>query len=346
MALGHLWAGSAFGTNTGNLFVRLEGEDTALRGTLHLNDRATGMVVYAVEGTFDGSVLSLSGVPQTQVEGLEFGRLRAMATLNGKGELTGEWQTEIGSAGTFILFPHDEGQSADAGSPEGLPVQLHTARYSFGAIEIDREQIVIIADEIQRDFRKAQVVVTVASDTEQSRFLPDFRNSTFRSDRASVIKLFIQEPEASGLNRTVNVEFGPHVNMAMTQGGDEAWVLGMLEKLRRSISRFERTYATNVKKMGIGINQLLLIGAVVFLPSLGSLQDKAILMAAVLGLIGAVNWLHSRYIPFAAIYLGTKPTGLLSHMAPSVASWLISATAGIVATLLAAYLQGWMKPPS
>ncbi|MFC4170860.1 hypothetical protein ACFOYU_02135 [Microvirga sp. GCM10011540] len=346
MALGHLWAGSAFGTNTGNLFVRLEGEDAALTGTLHLNDRASGVVVYAIEGAFDGSVLFLSGVPQTHIEGFEFGRLTARAILNTKGELTGEWQTDIGSAGTFVLFPHDQAQSADVGSPERLPDQLHTARYSFGAIEIDREQIIAIADEIQRDFKKAQVVVTVASDTEQSRFLADFRNSTFRSNQASVIKLFIQEPEASGLNRVVTVEFGPHVNTVMTQGGDEAWVLGMLEKLKRSVSRFERTYATNIKKLGFGINQLLLVGAIVFLPSLGSLQDRAILMAAVLALIAAVNWLHSRYIPFAAIYLGTKPTGLLAHIAPTVVSWLISATAGIVATLLAAYLQGWLRPPS
>jgi hypothetical protein len=30
MALGRLWAGGAFGTNTGNLFLKLEGEDAAL----------------------------------------------------------------------------------------------------------------------------------------------------------------------------------------------------------------------------------------------------------------------------------------------------------------------------
>ena len=30
MALGRLWAGRAYGTNTGNVFVKLEGKDAAL----------------------------------------------------------------------------------------------------------------------------------------------------------------------------------------------------------------------------------------------------------------------------------------------------------------------------
>ena len=33
MALEHLWAGRAYGTNTGNLFVKLSGGDDALSGS-------------------------------------------------------------------------------------------------------------------------------------------------------------------------------------------------------------------------------------------------------------------------------------------------------------------------
>jgi hypothetical protein len=300
MALGRLWAGRAYGTNTGNLFVKLDGDDTALNGALHFNEPGVGLVVYSIQGTFDGHKLTLTGVTQTQIEGLTFGRLTATANLNAKGELTGEWSTSIGSAGTFILFPHDQAQTH--GVPSGkLPDQLHTARHHFGAVEIDREQVTAIADEIQRDFKNAQVVVTVVSGTEQSRFLPDFKSIGFNASRATVIKLFVQEPEGSGVNRVAQVEFGPQVNIAMTQGGDEAWVLGMLEKLKRSVRPFERTYTTNFKKLGFGINQLLLVGAIVFLPSLGSFRDRAIFMISVLALTFGVNWLHSRYLPFAAI---------------------------------------------
>jgi hypothetical protein len=132
----------------------------------------------------------------------------------------------------------------------------------------------------------------------------------------------------------------------MTQGASEAWVLGRLEKLKRDLRRFERAYPTTFKRLGFGFYQLLFVATIVFLPSLATLRDRAILMAGILGLIVTVNWLHSRYLPFAAIYLGKKPEGLLYRVAPSVVSWLIAVTAALAATLLAGYLQGWVALPS
>ncbi len=345
MALGKLWAGRVYGTNTGNVFVKLEGEDSALTGTLHLNEPGIGLFVYAISGEFDGEALTFHGDPQAELEGVKQGKLDASASLNARGELSGEWETSIGAAGTFLLFPHDATNGAEAGAGM-MPDQLHTARYQFGAVEIDRQQITAIADEIQRDFERSQVVVTVISDTEQSRFLADFKIVNFNTDRATGIKLFVQEPEGGGVNRIAQVEFGPQVNFVMTQSGDEAWVLGTLEKLKRSVRPFERAYTTNFKKLGFGFNQLLLVGAVVFLPSLDTLQDRAILMVGVLVLISYVNWLHGKYLPFAAIYLSPKSKGMFAHVAPSAVSWIIAASAGVAATLLGAYLKGLLQFPS
>lgn len=344
MTLGRLWAGRAYGTNTGNVFVKLNGEDEALTGTLHLNEPGVGLVVYSVQGAFDGHQLILTGEPQTEIEGVVFGQLSAAANLDTRGELNGEWNTNIGSAGTFTLFPHDQAQDLEADASK-FPDQLHTARHQFGAVAVDREQITTIAEEIQRDFKKSQVIVTVVAGTEQSRFLSDFKAFNFNTDRAAIIRMFVQEPEGSGVNRVVQVEFGPQVNTAMTQGGEESWVLGTLEKLKRSIQPFERNYATNFKKFGFGINQLLVVGAVIFLPSLGSLQDRTVLMTGVLALTFGVNWLHNRYLPLAALYLGEKPKGILARLSPSVLSWFIATTAGIVALLLGSYLLGLLPTP-
>lgn len=348
MALGRLWAGRAFGTNAGNLFLKLEGEDAALGGTLRLNDPGVGLIVYSITGSFDGARLTITGEPQTQIVGVAFGRLTATATLSPKGDLEGEWDTDIGAAGTFVLFPHDRSQVSGLG--EQTPDQLHTARHQFGAIAIDREQIIALAEEIQREFTKGRAVVTVVSGSEQARYLYDFKTHSFNADRVEIIKIFVQEPEPGGIpggiNRVVSLEFGPQINSAMTQGASELWVLGKLEKLKRDLRRFERTYTTNFKRLGFGINQLLLVAAIVFLPSLANLRDRAILMAGIFALIGAVNWLHRRYLPFAAIYLDKKPKGLLVLVAPSVVSWVIAVTAGIVAILLAAYLNGRLGLPS
>lgn len=339
MALGRLWAGKAYGTNTGNLFVTLEGKDDGLKGTLRLNEPGAGLVVYTISGTFDGTRLTLKGEPETQIEGMAFGLLTANATLSQKGELEGEWETSIGSAGTFYLFPHNKQQAP--GLP-GQADQLHTARHRFGAIGIDRDQIISLAEDIQREFHKGTVIITVITGTEQSRFLEDFKNFNFNVDRAEYIKIFVNEPEGDGTNRVVSVEFGSQYNEVMTQGSSEAWVLGKREKLKRDLNRFEREYTTNLVRFGFGINQILFVGTIVFLPSLETLRDRAVLMAGVLALIIVVNWLHRKYLPFAVIYLSKKPEGILARFTPSVISWLIAIVASAAASLLAAYLQGWV----
>lgn len=341
MALTKRWAGRAWGTNIGNVFVTLDGEDNALTGTLRINEPGVGIAVYAVQGTFEAPTLTLTGQSETQIEGVEFGQLTVTGAMNAKGEIHGDWQNTIGSAGTFVLFPHTGGElPTDVQQAE----QFHTARHNFGAIEIEREQITEIAENVRRDF--PSVIVTVVAGTEQARYLEDFKQLQFSADRAEVIKIFAQKPDGMGANQVVSIEFGPQVNSAMTQGANEAWVLGRLETLKRDLKGYERTYITNFKRWGIGINQLMLLAAIVFLPSLTGLQDRAILMAVVLALIFAVNWLHSRYVPYAAIYLREKKIGWFGKAWPRIASWGIGIVAAVIGTLAAAYLQGTLRIPA
>ncbi len=179
------------------------------------------------------------------------------------------------------------------------------------------------------------------ADTEQTRLLSDFKLANYSAESANIIKLYAQQSETNGINRVSVVEFGPEFNMAMAQGADEAWALGMLEKLKRHIQPLERTYTTNFKKYGVGINQFLLVGAIIFLPSLETLKDRAVLMIGVLSIIFGVNWLHRRFLPHAVIYLKPKPKGaIVAHLA----SWLIAVTSALVAALLAAYLLQGQLP--
>lgn len=231
MALGRLWAGKVFGTNNGNLFVKLEGEDATLRGTLRFNDTEIGLVAYAIAGSFDGNFLTITGEPQTQSRDVELGRIKASATLKPKGELEGEWETDVGTAGAFFLFPHD--RTASFGLDEQMPARLHTARHQFGAIRIFREQIITLAESIQQEFTEGKLIVTIVTDSEQSRFLEDFKALNLNADKVESVKLFVQEPEIGGSNKIVTVEFSPQSNSVMAQGASEEWVLGKLEKLER-----------------------------------------------------------------------------------------------------------------
>lgn len=340
MALTHKWAGRVWGTNVGNVYLTLEGSDEALVGTLRLNEPEIGVAVYAVQGSFVAPTLTLIGTPAAISESAEFGDLTATGNMNAKGEFYGDWQSNVGTAGTFVLYPH-AGQEHTANIQAE---QLHTARHQFGAVEIDRDQIIEVAEDLRKEF--PSVVVTVEVGTEQARYLDDFKRTQFGTNKAKTIKIYASKPDVSGLNFVASVEFGPEINLAMTQGSNESWVLGRLETLKRDIKSFERAYITNFKRWGIGINQMMLLGAVIFLPSLSGLRERVILMGGVLALIIAVNWLHTRYVPFAAIYLGPKKPGVLRRLWPSLASWFIGIVAAVIAALLAAYLQGWLKIPT
>lgn len=120
-----------------------------------MNEPGVAVAVYAVQGTFEAPTLTLTGQSQVQVEGLEFGDLIATGTMNAKGEIHGDWESTIGTAGTFVLFPHMGGEQ-----PEDGPItdQFHVARHNFGVIEVDREQIIDIAENIRRDFAKRRQV--------------------------------------------------------------------------------------------------------------------------------------------------------------------------------------------
>ena len=341
MALTKRWAGKAYGTNIGNVFLTLEGEDQALTGTLRMNEPGVVVAVYEVQGSFEAPTLTLTGQSQVQAEGLEFGDLKATGTMNAKGEIHGDWESTIGTAGTFVLFPHIGGEQPD---DERVTDQFHVARHNYGVIELDREQIIDIAENIRRDF--PQVVVTVVAGTEQSHYLDKFKKLQFTFDKAEILKIFARKPDENGADQVISIEFGPHVNTAVTQGANRAWVLGQLETLKHDLKQYERHYITNFKRWGLNINQLLLLGAVVLLPSFSSLLDRAIFMGAGLALIVGVNWLHSRYLPFAAIHLREKKKGLFKRFGPSAASWVLGIVAAVVAAMVGAYLQGWLEIPA
>src|SRR3546814_10444583 len=67
MPIGQRWAGRIYGTNTGNLFVRLEGDDSNLAGQIHINDSVAGPIVYILSGKFGGGDLEVAEIGRAHV---------------------------------------------------------------------------------------------------------------------------------------------------------------------------------------------------------------------------------------------------------------------------------------
>jgi hypothetical protein len=344
MPISRRWAGRVFGTNTGNLYLTLEGEDAKLQGKLRVADDRYGVAIYSVRGAFDGQQLTLTGKADTPPQdGVSHGDIEATAKLNAKGELRGDWESSLGTAGTFTLHPHDQPEIV-ATAATARAEQIHSARHDFGAVSLSVPQFTALADDVQQTFQRP-VIVTILTDTETTRFLNDFKQQTFAMDRARLIKLYVQEPDPSGVNKTVTIEFGPQFNYALVQGPDDGWVLGQLEKIKRWVRPSERTYPGTYKKYGVGFNQLLLGFGIIYLPSLPDLLSRAVLMVGVVLLAYGVTTIHARLIPYTAIYTKETPKGLLARSGPQAISLLASIAASVAATILAGLLQGWLHLP-
>jgi len=345
MTFGRLWAGRLYGTNTGDLFLRLEGEDDALRGTLRVNDPTYGLTVFEVGGTFQSGLLDLKGTPTQKPDAIAVGNVDAKGKLDSKGEVRGEWQSDIGSAGTFVLFPHDQSSLERDSQPTTGAALLHSARENFGAIVIDKEQIVTLADALQEKFTNP-VIVTFIEGTQRSLFLGEFRTMPLSGKRGELIRLYVQQPEASGLVRSVTVEFGQAFNFATTQGDDEAWVLGMLASVKRDVRPLERWYASSFwRSGGFGINQVLLVWVIALLPDLQDLYSRLALMAGLVAINLLVPWAHKKWVPFSLIYLGDRPTNKLVTFWPTAVSWVIAFSSGAAVLALSAILKGWFQIP-
>ena len=334
--IGKLWAGRVYGTNTGSLYVELEPTADGITGSLRLMDTAYGLVIYNVKGTFDGVTLELEGDPKQAPPGIETGRIMAKAILNPQGNLLGQWHSSLGTAGTFELFPHDQ-TPADQGKNVGLPIpeQLHTARQSIGAVRLYRDDVRALVQTIRKDFSVGRLVVTYKSaEIENTRYFEDFEKVDPSLGELQYLKFSIQEPEAHGINKLAVIELDSNGrNDVIVQGIYESWVVGKAETLARQLRRYERSLVTNVKKYGLGLNQLIVVAMVVFFPEVGSLWRRGVFAVVVVGLLLALVWAHRRFLPNVVVYTSPQKPSALERAWPSILSWVIAATASLAAAL-------------
>lgn len=341
MTLSKRWAGRAFGTNAGNIFVTFDGEDSALSGDLRLNDTEYGLIIFKINGSFDGDSLSITGHSVSNQEKIVEQKIAATAKVSPSGELRGDWSTDIGAAGTFVLHPHD--LVSGSASPVAELPQLFTARYDLGAAVIGRDDIVRIARKMAVGFTIGKPIITIVSDTEQSMFLENFEGRDFKKDRATFAKIRIQEPEGNGIDRIISVEFGQTANLVMTQGSDESWVLGRREILKSYLGDVRRSYTTSLLRVSSDFYQIMILFSIVYMPSLENFHTRVAFFILVLIIFYGSLWIQRRYIPFSVIYVGQRKISIFRKIAPAVGSWIIAATAGVAAAIAGTYLQVWLQ---
>lgn len=335
-----LWAGQIYGTNTGNFFLELLRSGESVSGTIRINDTTGGLAAYRLVGTFT-ETLAVQGELIGTPGGGE--SIEAVAALTPQGTLRGRWQTSMGAAGTFVGYPHSiQRDASQTSGGKNLPAQAWTSALGLGALRLYAKDVWSVADSIQKEFTTGRVVVTYnLRGTEVTRFLQDFRQDPDGPGEIRRLKLFAQELDATGIAKSITIDLSSAgQNEVRVTGGDEAWVIGMAESTTRKLRSFEQNIVTTYKKFGLTINNVIFLAMLIIIPSMDSIVQRVLFVAAVMTLLVILHGLHSTLIPNLVVYFGKEDPGYLARIWPTLLSWLIAATASLTAALIFAWLTG------
>ncbi len=333
--LGKLWAGRAFGTNTGNLSISFESDGEELAGIVRFHDEAYGLVTYKVQGTYRDEV-ELTGKAITEAEGVEYGELTVKAALTPEGSLKGEWYTSIGSGGPFVAHPHGVGAANTDKTDLGIE-QFYTQAYTLGALRLAKDDVISLMEAVKKDFNaEAKLIVTYRSaGAEVTQHGKDFLAQMGGHKKLTYLKVFMQEPDEFGVNRFAFAELAePGSNRVVAQGVREIWVEGKAQMLRSELAKNEKSIITNFKKFGLNLNQVALFVMIVAITYVPEFWMKAVVGLLVFGLIKFIGWLHVTFIPNASIRLTDVKETWITRWGSSIFSWV----ATLASTVLGGYL--------
>jgi len=332
------WAGGIYGTNTGNIFVKFSQNDADLTGHLRISDNRFGISSYTFTGTENDQIV-LNCTPEQAPEGIEVGNVTVVGKLQPDGTLTGQWESAIGSAGTFRLWPHNvESSQQETTEPE----QVYNRTVNIGSVRIFRDDIERIFELVQKDFVQGKLIVTYEqNENEVTKYADSFLQGTDHLLELRNIKLSIQEPEVAGINRTVNLDLLESAGSSIRVSGvNESWVVGKAESLRRSLASYENHVITNYRKYGLNLNSGIFLLMIAFVPGITTWLKRLMFVAVVTFLLGILYSTHSRMIPNTLILLENRPTGVWARVWPTILSWVIAVSSTLVAAWLLQFLSG------
>lgn len=347
--IGERWAGKIFGTNTGELFVRLsQAADNKITGDLRLMDSRFGLSVFSVSGTFSDGVLQLKGTPTEFAEGVVVDEIDAKLELLSNGSFRGDWSSGTGTAGTVELFPHDWSTAESVSKTEvATPNQLFTNTRNVGAVRIFADDLAELLEVVSADFKSGRVVAMYYHRGNRvTRYADNLEEMLQAVGTVRYLKLVIQEPEAQGINRLVEVELdASSSNRILVQGPGESWVIGKAESIAKQLKRYESSYATQVGKYGVGLGQLMILATIVFAPEIDDWGYRLAGVAAVFVLLYLFFSLHSRFIPTVSISMAERDPGFLKRRWPGIVSWIAGIAAAVAAGLILDFVARESKQP-
>ncbi|WP_163133625.1 hypothetical protein [Agarivorans sp. Alg241-V36] len=339
LKLANRWAGKIYGTNTGNVFLELNQDESTLSGTLKIMDDIFGVSEYSCNGTISEGEITLCCEPSAMVEGMELGEVTILAFIKQDGRLTGDWSSEIGTAGTFNIFPHN---LDDKQSKSDIPEQIFNKTISIGSLRLFKEDIINLISFMKKDFVEGRVIVTYSQrGSELTKFADDFLNDSDELNELNYFKAVVQEPEAHGINRVAVVElFVSGISEIRVSGINESWVLGKAESIYQTLKPKQNHFVTTYKKYGLNLNGIIFFSMLVVIPEIVTIENRAIFVLVVFLLLNILLFVHAKIIPNTLIYMQENKPNFFQRVWPTLVSWLVAASSSVAAAYIFMVLKG------
>lgn len=341
--LANRWAGRLYGTNTGNVFLDMTHDGQSISGRLRIMDSIFGVSIYDYTGTLDEELLLLKCTPSQTSNGVELGVVTVNGCLTPEGNIRGEWESTVGTAGTFEIYPHDMSSSdRGAGERESNPEQIHNKTIQLGSVRLFKDDISQLVKFIKKDFTSGRVIITYhLRGSELTKYADDFFDHLEGIEQLNYLKLVIQEPEAYGINRVIVLELtASGVSEIRVSGINESWVLGKSESIFQTLKLKQNFLVTTYRKYGLNLNGAIFFTMLVVIPEIEGWKSRATFVVSVFLLLNFLLSIHNKFIPNTAIYLEEAKPGFLKRVWPSVLSWVIAASSSVIAAYIFSVLKG------
>lgn len=166
------WEGSVHGTNQGRVYLKISQRQEDLDLELRINDYNLGTYSLSGRGRIRGQAFTANLSPRNLPPHLRLGKVITTATLDGNGELKGEWESEAGTAGAFTAtrVPLQVGSSNQMAQPKTAFIMMKVAPTDAEAEDVhetikrtcERNGITAVrADDVEHSGKITEVVLTL-----------------------------------------------------------------------------------------------------------------------------------------------------------------------------------------
>jgi hypothetical protein len=256
----------------------------------------------------------------------------------------GTWSLNDGSAGTFEVVVKKVGSASTSQNPvERSQVQIANKDVPLGAITIYRPDLFRIIAELESYYEEPVIPVIRAQEGDQVivRNAHEYLARGDLPDKLREITIGIEANAAHGLKKIVNLTLSDDLDSKISVSSpDELWTEAVAQRLSRYMQEFTSTFTGFLRRHGLNVNLLFVIGLLIALPEF-ELVERSVLAGLVLILMLFIAQSH-KLVPFARIYLDPdrvrKP---YSKEIPSVILGVFASAMGVALTALPT-ISAWL----